>query len=339
MAAWSISSSLGFCFVFYHVNKLRNKRSKIIRSLKFTWSAEGLSWMTDAASFNAWDAFCSPSAAMTLALASLAASASAAMALWSCTGSLTSLLEKFKHVKCTDYLDDFYMLLTFQLSPLWRPKGPWLRRDLIAWYARWILSRIKCQPSSLCPEHYAESLQPAAESSGWKMWILHYKELVLQHFVHCGCGNKQFTLTNGEDACTKGEIMARVVQASAKKERKFMQMWPSVSSVMAVCCIEEEEGGNKSKWRHRASFAAAFLPWSLPLWALCSSLYVLRSSSTTTFPSIVPKFFSFYIYFCVIRRELLLIFISAIKCVCFFSRWIHDTDPFALVVFPSLAHD
>ena len=48
--------------------------------------------MTSAASLRARDAFCSPSAAMTLARASRAASASAAMARCSCTGSLTSLL-------------------------------------------------------------------------------------------------------------------------------------------------------------------------------------------------------------------------------------------------------
>ena len=47
-----------------------------------------------AASLRAWDAFFSPSAAITLALASLAASASAAMALWSCSGSRASFLKK-----------------------------------------------------------------------------------------------------------------------------------------------------------------------------------------------------------------------------------------------------
>jgi hypothetical protein len=44
----------------------------------------------------ALDALCSPSAAMTLALASLAASASAAMALCSWTGRRTSFLLKMK---------------------------------------------------------------------------------------------------------------------------------------------------------------------------------------------------------------------------------------------------
>ena len=48
--------------------------------------------ITSAAAFKAPEDFCSPSAAMTLARASLAASASAAMALWSCKGSLTSLI-------------------------------------------------------------------------------------------------------------------------------------------------------------------------------------------------------------------------------------------------------
>ena len=45
---------------------------------------------TRAASFRWREAFCSPSAATTLARASLAASASAAMALCNCTGTLTS---------------------------------------------------------------------------------------------------------------------------------------------------------------------------------------------------------------------------------------------------------
>uniref|UniRef100_A0A7N5K218 Uncharacterized protein n=1 Tax=Ailuropoda melanoleuca TaxID=9646 RepID=A0A7N5K218_AILME len=47
--------------------------------------------MTMEASFRALDAFISPSAA-TLARASREASASAAIALWSCTGSFTSLI-------------------------------------------------------------------------------------------------------------------------------------------------------------------------------------------------------------------------------------------------------
>ncbi|KAI8129348.1 hypothetical protein CVS40_0878 [Lucilia cuprina] len=53
----------------------------------------GESPITSDASRRARDAFCSPSAAMTLARASRAASASAAMALCSCTGRRTSLLE------------------------------------------------------------------------------------------------------------------------------------------------------------------------------------------------------------------------------------------------------
>ena len=47
------------------------------------WRAEDESLMTSEASLSARLAFCSPSAAITLALASRAASASAAMALWS----------------------------------------------------------------------------------------------------------------------------------------------------------------------------------------------------------------------------------------------------------------
>uniref|UniRef100_G1S5P3 Uncharacterized protein n=1 Tax=Nomascus leucogenys TaxID=61853 RepID=G1S5P3_NOMLE len=48
--------------------------------------------MTMEASFRALDAFISPLAAITLARASRDASASAAIALWSCTGSFTSLI-------------------------------------------------------------------------------------------------------------------------------------------------------------------------------------------------------------------------------------------------------
>ena len=55
-------------------------------------SAEVDSSRTSAASFKCFEAFCSPSAATTLARASRAASASAAIALWSCTGTLTSLI-------------------------------------------------------------------------------------------------------------------------------------------------------------------------------------------------------------------------------------------------------
>ena len=60
-----------------------------------TCKAEGLSAMTSAASLKALLAFCSPSAAITFALASLAASASAAIALWRWTGRRTSFLERF----------------------------------------------------------------------------------------------------------------------------------------------------------------------------------------------------------------------------------------------------
>ena len=57
-----------------------------------SWIAIGDSLITSAASFRAFDAFCSPSAAITFALASLAASASVAIARCNCTGNLTSLL-------------------------------------------------------------------------------------------------------------------------------------------------------------------------------------------------------------------------------------------------------
>lgn len=55
-------------------------------------SATGLWLITSAASFNATDARCSPSAATTLARASRVASASVAMALCICTGRRTSFL-------------------------------------------------------------------------------------------------------------------------------------------------------------------------------------------------------------------------------------------------------
>ena len=57
-----------------------------------TWSAAGLSAITSDASFRARDAFISPSAAITFARASRAASASAAIARWSCKGRRTSFL-------------------------------------------------------------------------------------------------------------------------------------------------------------------------------------------------------------------------------------------------------
>jgi hypothetical protein len=56
--------------------------------------APGESCMTSAASFKALEAFISPSAATTLALASREASASAAIALCNDLGRLTSLLER-----------------------------------------------------------------------------------------------------------------------------------------------------------------------------------------------------------------------------------------------------
>ena len=55
------------------------------------WRAAGDSEMISEASFKALEAFCSPSAAITLALASLEASASAAIALCNCCGNRTSL--------------------------------------------------------------------------------------------------------------------------------------------------------------------------------------------------------------------------------------------------------
>uniref|UniRef100_A0A1B0AZ25 Uncharacterized protein n=1 Tax=Glossina palpalis gambiensis TaxID=67801 RepID=A0A1B0AZ25_9MUSC len=59
-------------------------------------SAAGEAPITSEASRKARDAFCSPSAAITLARASRAASASAAMARCNCTGKRTSLLKNGK---------------------------------------------------------------------------------------------------------------------------------------------------------------------------------------------------------------------------------------------------
>lgn len=59
-------------------------------------NAAGESPITSEASRNARLAFCSPSAAITLARASRAASASAAIARCNCTGRRTSLLQKAK---------------------------------------------------------------------------------------------------------------------------------------------------------------------------------------------------------------------------------------------------
>ena len=64
----------------------------IIFLVNHTCKAAGLPEITSEASFKALDAFISPSAAITFARASLAASASAAIALCSCTGRRTSLL-------------------------------------------------------------------------------------------------------------------------------------------------------------------------------------------------------------------------------------------------------
>lgn len=59
--------------------------------------------MTIEASLRALEAFCSPSAAITLARASRAASASAAIARCSCTGRRTSLLHVLKNAIMNDY--------------------------------------------------------------------------------------------------------------------------------------------------------------------------------------------------------------------------------------------
>ena len=73
----------------------------LVRQCKITckylnWRAEDESLMTSEASLSARLAFCSPSAAITLARASRAASASAAIALWSWTGKRTSFLWIFR---------------------------------------------------------------------------------------------------------------------------------------------------------------------------------------------------------------------------------------------------
>ncbi len=83
--------------------------------------AEDDSAMTSDASFSARDAFCSPSAAMTFALASRAASASAAMALCSWTGRRASLLENgTKLLKKISFFPDLtsVQILTFPLARL-----------------------------------------------------------------------------------------------------------------------------------------------------------------------------------------------------------------------------
>lgn len=66
----------------------------IITCKYLSWRAAGESPITSDASLNALDAFCSPSAAITLARASLDASASAAIALCNCIGNRTSFLKQ-----------------------------------------------------------------------------------------------------------------------------------------------------------------------------------------------------------------------------------------------------
>jgi len=75
----------------YFSKSLRSHRP-IFDVIIFTCRADLLSSRTKAASFKCVEAFFSPSAATTLARASRAASASAAMALWSCTGTRTSFI-------------------------------------------------------------------------------------------------------------------------------------------------------------------------------------------------------------------------------------------------------
>ena len=82
---WIQSLNINTC-----VNIWRLTGSRTWRYL--SWRAAGDIAMMSAASLRALLLFCSPSAAITLALASLVASASAAMALCSCWGSLTSLI-------------------------------------------------------------------------------------------------------------------------------------------------------------------------------------------------------------------------------------------------------
>ena len=94
-----------------------------------SWRAPELSEMTSLAIFRAWLAFCSPWAAMTLALASLAASASAAITRWSWTGSLTSLLgERLDWGEAPQLTgeDD----ITSLLAPPWSPRGLWPRPEI-----------------------------------------------------------------------------------------------------------------------------------------------------------------------------------------------------------------
>lgn len=77
-------------------NCFKNSIQHILKlNLKLTCKAIGLSIIISDASLKALDALISPSAAMILALASLSASASAAIARCSWTGSLTSFLKRF----------------------------------------------------------------------------------------------------------------------------------------------------------------------------------------------------------------------------------------------------
>ena len=71
-----------------HETIVRENRSA--SDIGATWRAAGQSLMISAACLSALLAWCSPSAAITLALASRAASASAAMARWRDSGTLTS---------------------------------------------------------------------------------------------------------------------------------------------------------------------------------------------------------------------------------------------------------
>ena len=66
----------------------------VITCKYLSWRAEGDSSITWEASLKALEALFSPSAAITLALASLEASASAAIALCSCSGRRASFLQK-----------------------------------------------------------------------------------------------------------------------------------------------------------------------------------------------------------------------------------------------------
>ena len=75
--------------------------------LGLTWRAAGLSMITSAACLSDRLALCSPSAAITLARAFLAASASAAMALWSCSGTLTSFTSTLSTVTPHDSVATF----------------------------------------------------------------------------------------------------------------------------------------------------------------------------------------------------------------------------------------